>query len=232
MFSRACLVGAAFLVSACKFVFVDGGAGGFEGWDSEDGGATSNGVGGFGGEQTGGAPTNGGASSVGGAGGGAGQCIPAYGEGYVESECDQMDISSITTCPNTLLPPFALDVCHRSFQLFNEGAREALLYCLRDLPAELEVACYDVNETATVACIDQVYESACPSDTIDQFCDETQAACDGAGQISFDVANCKADLSVYSQEGLDAYVTCFNHAPQDVGCDQIHDYCMNEIAAL
>lgn len=229
MFSRVYLVGSAFLLSACKFVFLDGGAGGYDGWGEETGGTTTNGVGGYGGTDEVGGSGFGGAGTGGDSGG---QCVSAYGEGYVESECDQMDISSITTCPNTLQAPFAIDVCHRAFQLFNEGTREALLYCLRDLPADLEVACYDVNETATVACIDQVYESACPSPSVEQFCDDTQAACDGAGQISFDVANCKADLAVYSQQGLEAYVTCFNHAPQDVGCEQIHDYCMNEIAAL
>lgn len=228
MVSRGWLAVLALGASACRLVFADGGGSWDDGWgDDGAAGSTSEGGAGDGG--------GGSVAPVGGAGQGGGapeSCIPAWGEGYVESECDAMDVSAITTCPNTMLPPYAVDACHRSFALWSEGAREAFVMCLRDVPADLEVACYDPSESATLACVSDVYGRACPSPEIDAFCEDTQFACDGAGQPSYDEANCKLDLSVFGQRGIEAYVACFNEAPLDVSCSEIHDYCMNQLTAF
>ena len=207
----------------------EGGVGGVGGEAGNGGVGGVGGVGGFGGDSASGG--FGGEGGLGGDGGGS-QCIAADGQNLPESTCDTMDVSYLTTCPNTMTEPFAVSACHKAFELYSVGAREALRECLAEIPADLEIACYDDTEAAAFACVDAVYANSCPNSDNALFCAQAREICDGTGQLGFDQETCAFDLNPFGYDGLRAYSDCFNSPPADVPCAHLHDYCINLIGSF
>ncbi len=229
LFATACRINWVNGDGQCEVGCSDNGGGGEGGYGAEAGSGGEGGEGGVGGSVTDGG--SGGEGGEGGVGGG-GQCIGTEGEGYAESSCDEINVAYIGECPNTGFEPFAVSACHKGFELYEPGPREALLSCLADIPADLEVACYDDYETSAIGCIDQVYENLCPNQVNSDFCASAASICAEWDDPNFTEENCSYDLTPFSHDGLVAYSECFNSAPVEIPCADLHDYCMNEIGSI
>jgi hypothetical protein len=173
-----------------------------------------------------------GGSDAGEGGSGSKECIAEGGTGLSVASCDTMDVAFITTCPNTMLEPYAVAVCRKGFELYTEGAREALMSCLSAIPADLDVGCYDSDESATFECVSSTYEAACESADVALFCADARSFCDDADDVGFDEENCRFDLKPFSYEGLSRYAECYNARFEGTACVDLHELCVNEVGAL
>jgi len=196
------------------------------------GGTTGNTTASTGGSGTGGDGTGGSTSNAGGGGSGTGggieECVGAAGTGLSVDECGQINASAFTTCPSTGGPPPATGTCVRGNELFAAGPWEDLLSCLGEIPATQQQACDEPNASDIVtACVSKMYNDACVQPVVQDECDNIKAQCDGANQPGFAVDDCKADLNPFSASGLAEYEDCFDNAPGDITCADIHDYCIN-----
>ncbi len=238
LFTTACRINWVNGDGDCDVGCSDNGGGGEGGYGAEAGSGGQGAQGGEGGAGgSGGSAADGGAGGEGGVGGeggagGAAQCIGVEGAGVSAGACDEMNVAYITECPNTDAEPFAVSACHKGFELYEPGAREALLACLSDMPADLEVACYDGMETAAIACIDDVYANLCPNQVNSDFCASASSICAEWNDPNFAEESCSYDLMPFSHDGLVAYSDCFNNAPAEIACADLHDHCMNEVGSI
>ncbi|MFO0614393.1 MAG: hypothetical protein U0414_17530 [Polyangiaceae bacterium] len=153
----------------------------------------------------------------------------APGSGLAEAECDMMANFPKLCDDNTV--PVGIDACHVGFGVFAARGWEVFQGCLKDITATPAETCDAPAAGNNVkACVQKMYDSACPNPTADKVCDDTNDACVAGGENNFDTAACKADLLAFGLEasgqasGLQRYHDCIN-ANLDTPCDQLHTTC-------
>jgi hypothetical protein len=190
---------------------------------------TPTGEGGSGGSVvTGGSGGTGGQISTGGSGGVS--CVDATGSGVTAAACDEMNITPVAHGGQAMGcgPNYDEDgpgyvVCVRGFEIYTAGQAEDLQACLALIG--VEDTC---DEAVATACVEQMYNDACPRQDIVDACAGIQTQC---GADPFDAEQCAADLNPFSDAGLDEMTACINSQPVEMSCQDAYDACIQTVAS-
>lgn len=198
------------------------GDGGFGGTDpTGTGGTDPTGTGGEGGGTTG---------QGGGVADACGVDAACWGDedtGCSASACEAAEINF--ACPATGEDTLAYQTCGLTSEIYRENVWAHVVDCMRDAGADITAQC-DEAETTVGVCIQNAYINACANPSADEVCDGAAESCGSIGEV-FPAEQCKADLAVMSEAGLDTYSTCFNDNPE-IACGEIHDECFIQLTSL
>jgi hypothetical protein len=212
------------LLSSACVITTSGDGEGDDGLGGGGGASASNGTGGQGSTSSG--------SSQTGAGGGINQCVGPDGQGMAQASCDMTNVGLLGVCPSDGLEPFAVDVCHRGFEIYTQGSWENLLSCLGEIPAAFEEACDEPQASMNVGeCVQKMYDEACANPESDALCAQIDEACTADGQ-TFPVDLCNDDLLPFGAGGRQAYVDCYETGPAELTCGEIHSYCFDLVTEI
>jgi hypothetical protein len=132
------------------------------------------------------------------------------------------------------LPPPAIGVCERIYEVYKNGVADAFLSCADDIGTQLAEACSIENVRD---CVTFAHDSACPDQAVIDVCDGIAEGCAGFDppDNSLGGANagtCAYLVTAFNDTGYAQWETCVTGAPVDneTCLDQV-TRCWDEVAS-
>ncbi|MEJ7729424.1 MAG: hypothetical protein WKG00_09415 [Polyangiaceae bacterium] len=200
-------------------------------------------AGGFGGDGATGATGGFGGSGVGGSGGAA--CADENGveTGLACTDTGKLPVAAgAETCTedgNTggELPPPAIGVCERIYEVYKGGVADAFLSCADDIGTQQAEACSIENVRE---CVTFAHDSACPDQAVIDVCDSIRVSCEGFGDTTLgtDAETCTYLVTPLNATGYAQWEACASGPVQidpatgvDETCVVQVTRCWDEVAA-
>ena len=226
----------AIAIANCTVKEVDDDGFGASGNIGQGGDGNSGNFGGFGGEPgVGGSGAFGGTGTTGGSGG---ECVGADGSGS-EAQCTDSTQLPIAAGSNNCaaeggvggtLPPPGIGFCQKVYEIFNLGPADFFFDCIDDINVAPEDAC-DLDQVQT--CFDSTVSATCEQPDVVTACDEFEAACAAAGDMSLSgnqEGTCEFLVSPFNDTGYELWADCLNNAEGD--CLSRVESCWQSVTAI
>lgn len=182
--------------------------------------SSSSGDGGFGGIGEGGAGVG---------GGGTGECVTDM-DGILDlAACEALNTQTTgNVCgTNKDLAPLANGTCSHGFEIYQRGAYDVLVSCLKTIEGDAVNAC---NDQLVIDCLGKMYAAACPSADAAAICDAIAMQGCNPGD-TFKTQDCLVEINPLNQNGLSKLVDCMNMSPEP-DCNVAYDTCFAQVRSF